>query len=79
MTLPLDRAPKGGSNGMQHGILPMSNQRSEFKLTYLRAQEEFEALLPDLSVSSRVYFLSNFLVSENHFENYFFGLENHVM
>ena len=46
----------------------MSNQRSEFKLTYLRAQEEFEALLPDLSVSAKVYFLSNFLVSENNFE-----------
>ena len=59
-------------------LLPMSNLGSKFKLTYLRAQEEFEALLPDLSVSSRVYFLSNFLVSENHFENYFFGLKNHV-
>ena len=36
------------------------NNRSEFKLTYLRALKELEAKIADSSVSAKVYFVSKF-------------------
>ena len=51
------------------------NNRSEFKLTYLRALKELEAKIADSSVSAKVYFVSKFSFKNFDFQKYFFQFQ----
>ena len=47
-------------------LLPVSNLCENFKLRYLRAQEELEGILPDLDTLAEVH-VSDFFILKNIF------------
>ena len=61
------RAVKSSAIDGARCLLPVSNGERNFKMTYLRAPEELDAKIADLSFSARVVFLCKFLSSETFY------------